>query len=153
MPDLPTLVAGQDPTEEHIRVLEAWLRDHPQTPGGIIRTAHFNLAAEWWNALRPDTALTTAIRERLGQVRAQAQRAIISAGEEGNSLLGAVGANARLLADAAEVILNRHRPMTSDVSNEVLCAECTPGEDHYLGRADPCPTKIEIARAFGIEVE
>lgn len=58
----------------------------------------------------------------------------------------------QMAAHAVFAVLDRHKPMASNMSSETLCAECTPGEDHYLGRSDPCPTKIDIARALGIEV-
>ena len=56
MTDLPHVVAGDHPTEEHIRVMEAYLRDHDDIPAGsrVMTAANLNRAIDWWNALRPE---------------------------------------------------------------------------------------------------
>jgi hypothetical protein len=54
--DLRHVLVGQHPTEEHIRVWEAWLREFPQPPGTIITAQLMNQAIDWWNGLRPDAA-------------------------------------------------------------------------------------------------
>lgn len=59
MTDLPHVIAGDHPTEEHIRVMEAYMREEQWTtapPGAGRRlTAHdYNAAVDWWNALRSE---------------------------------------------------------------------------------------------------
>jgi len=52
---LRSVVVGEPiPSEEHIRVWEAWLREFPQPPGTLITAALVNRAVEWWNGLRPE---------------------------------------------------------------------------------------------------
>lgn len=52
---LPTLAVGDFPTEEHIRVFEAYRRDHAMPWAGQIPTAAmYNVTVDWWNGLRPD---------------------------------------------------------------------------------------------------
>ncbi len=51
--DLRHLATGEGPTEAHIRVLEAWAREHPQQPGTLITIARCNEAGDWWNGGAP----------------------------------------------------------------------------------------------------
>jgi hypothetical protein len=54
MPNLPHVIAGDKPTEEHARIFEAYFRTH-RLPAGTVRTAAaMNQAIDWWNALQPD---------------------------------------------------------------------------------------------------
>lgn len=59
MDQLRLVAVGDSPTEQHIRVFEAWLRDFPQPPGTVFTAALFNRSVEWWNAgcLAPTSSL------------------------------------------------------------------------------------------------
>lgn len=54
IPRLPTLPTGHGPTEQHIRVFEAYRRelgiDYADLP---LSTVAVNMAADWWNAGAP----------------------------------------------------------------------------------------------------
>lgn len=55
MTDLPHVIAGQPPTEEHIRVMEAYMRAEdwtvaPRGAGRRMTAADYNAAVDWWNA-------------------------------------------------------------------------------------------------------
>jgi hypothetical protein len=60
MTDLPHLVAGEQPTEEHIRVMEAYMREEEWTvppvacAGRRLAVDDYNAAVDWWNALPPE---------------------------------------------------------------------------------------------------
>lgn len=56
MSDLPHVIAGQiGVSEEHIRVVEAWWREHNDGPMPIQWTASmYNQAVDWWNAGVPE---------------------------------------------------------------------------------------------------
>ena len=56
MTDLPHVIAGQTGvSEEHIRVVEAWWREHNDGPMPQRWTASmYNRAVDWWNAGVPD---------------------------------------------------------------------------------------------------
>lgn len=57
MSTLPNLVAGDPVSEEHIRVFEAYLREHDLPVAGARPTdVLMNQAVDWWNALGPESA-------------------------------------------------------------------------------------------------
>lgn len=58
---LATVAVGQLPTEEHIRVWEAWLREFPQPPGTIRTAKLLNEAVDWWNGLKEATRMHAAL--------------------------------------------------------------------------------------------
>ena len=55
MTDLPHLIAGELPTEEHIRVMEAYMRGEEWTvppvawAGRRLTVDDYNAAVDWWN--------------------------------------------------------------------------------------------------------
>ncbi len=58
MTDLPHVIAGTPLplSEEHIRVFEAYCREHHLPMAGLRETADkVNAAVDWWNALGTET--------------------------------------------------------------------------------------------------
>lgn len=65
MTDLPRLIAGDHPTEEHIRVMEAYMREEdwtvaPSGAGRRLTAEDYNAAVDWWNALPTEDAAVPA---------------------------------------------------------------------------------------------
>lgn len=56
MTHLQTIADGFGPSEEHIRVLEAYRREHYIPLSLPKSTAAFNRAVDWWNAGAPPTS-------------------------------------------------------------------------------------------------
>lgn len=58
MTDLPHVFVGQPPTEEHIRIMEAYLRNHDDVPAAsrVMTAANLNRAIDWWNGLQASPA-------------------------------------------------------------------------------------------------
>ena len=50
---VPHLRAGEGPGERHIRVFEAWLREHPALGDQRMTNRTINEAITWWNASAP----------------------------------------------------------------------------------------------------
>lgn len=55
MIDIPYVALGDKPTEELVRIVEAYLREH-DTPviGARFTTTLCNAAIDWWNTLPTD---------------------------------------------------------------------------------------------------
>lgn len=60
MTDLPHLIAGNKPSEERNRAMEAYMREEEWTvppvawAGRRLTVADYNTAVDWWNALQPE---------------------------------------------------------------------------------------------------
>lgn len=60
MSDLPHLIAGDHPTEKHIRVMKAYMREENWTvpptawAGRRLTAADYNAAVDWWNGLQSE---------------------------------------------------------------------------------------------------
>lgn len=60
MTDLPYLIAGEVPSKEHSRAMEAYMRKEDWTvppaawAGRRLAVADYDAAVDWWNGLGPE---------------------------------------------------------------------------------------------------